>query len=285
MAGEPSNFTVAMSMKSSSKIRMIALDLDGTLLTDERRPHPRVKDAIRVALQAGLHVVLASGRSPKTLRPIQQELELEGPVVACNGSYVLSQEGECLFDRRVSDRVRETVSAYARQEQVQFFLYLQDQVLVFEELEWLAEYVRRVKIDEFRHEPWDRLGEFQPTKVLLMDQPDRIQAHRSFLEPELGPEECEVTVSEPVYLEFLPAGVTKAAGLQALADHCGLASDEVAAIGDYHNDLEMLRWCGYSGAVDNAHPEILSAVNRVFPSNNHGGVADFIFSIVYNQET
>lgn len=263
-------------------IKLIAIDLDGTLLTDSREPHPRAVEAIQAATQAGITVVLASGRASKTLRPIQKSIGLSGPIVACNGAFALSEAGEILFDERVCPRVRDLVCEYGFDRRVQLFFYLQDDVMVFYETPMVAEYQRRVKLDAFRFEDWGNKGKFDPTKVLLMDEPENIALHFKHLAPLISAEEATITISEPVYLEFLPGGVTKATGLAVVATHLNLEAGQVAAIGDYYNDLEMLQWAGYSGAVDNAAPEVLAAVDRVFPSNNNGGVADFIFSIVYN---
>jgi hydroxymethylpyrimidine pyrophosphatase-like HAD family hydrolase len=103
---------------------------------------------------------------------------------------------------------------------------------------------------------------------------------RAEIEPELVSLGADLTESAPRYLEILPQNVHKGSGLTHLCEHLGIAQNEVAAIGDYRNDIEMLKFAGVSGAVANALPEIKSLADYTVSSNEEGGVGEFIAQFV-----
>jgi hydroxymethylpyrimidine pyrophosphatase-like HAD family hydrolase len=117
-------------------------------------------------------------------------------------------------------------------------------------------------------------------KLVYIADADQIPNMRLELEEgfiELG---ADLTESAPRYLEILPQNVNKGSGLSHLCQHLGLKMNQVAAIGDYRNDIEMLQLAGLSGAVNNALPEIKKIAQRAVSSNEEGGVGEFIARFV-----
>jgi len=263
-------------------IRLIAIDLDGTLLTRFREVHPRALDAIHKAVVHGIQICLASGRNSVSVRRFFEEVGITGHVVSCNGAYSEDSEGRCLNHAPLSPDASRSALHFAAKEGIQVIAYSPEGVFLSCESKWSELYVQRVRHLTPHRISSDELLQLACTKVLYVADSAEIDRIRTQLPVELGAEYVSSVVSEPEYLEFLAPGVNKVTGIRAVTSALGVAQSEVAAIGDYENDLEMLRWAGFSAAVSNGHPEVLAIVDKVVSSNDEGGVADFIDSIVYN---
>lgn len=260
---------------------MIALDLDGTLLDSSRRIPPENAAAIERAIDRGIEVVLASGRNASSLVGYWQELGRPGAIVSSNGGYVLDREGRELHHRALDDRLRDRLLTYGEAESLHTAVYSRDRILSARRNEWSDLYESRLhNATPERVDSYD-LGAVPATKVLFVDAPDRILEHRASLGPELA-DKTYMTISEPEYLEFLSPEANKAAGLAVLASSLGIAREEVAAMGDAENDLEMVQWAGFGAAPANAIGSVKAVAQRVFASNEESGASQFIDSIVYN---
>jgi Cof subfamily protein (haloacid dehalogenase superfamily) len=264
---------------SSYEVRMIAVDLDGTLLGKDRRPEPAGVRALLAAQEAGCVVVLASGRSTGSVRLIAEAIGVRGPIVGCNGAHVVGADGEEWLHRHVTIPVRDAVIDYAERVGAQLNLYLRDDVVFARETHWTGVYRRRVGAWSAPARVGGDLRALVPTKMLLMDEPLEIPRHLAALEAVLAGEEYATTISEPDYLEFLPVGANKGEGVRTVAERIGLKSCDVAAIGDWINDLEMLAWAGISGCVANAAPEVKAVAGRHVAACDDGGVAEFVNSL------
>jgi len=261
-------------------IRLIATDLDHTLLAHDRRPHPRSAAALQRAAEAGITVVLASGRIRSSIVGYARDMEIDAPIIAANGADVLIQGEQEIAHYPVPLNVLETVYEYAQANQVHFNVYSRFDVYFVNESDWGDEYLRRLRSVTPKRATLEELRTMDASKLLLIDDPARTQRHRKALEPLFKPSEAKVTESEPEYLEFLGGGISKGSSLKVLADHLGIRQEETAAIGDFLNDLEMIEWAGIGGAVGNAMATVREAADLVVASNDEGGVADFVDAVL-----
>lgn len=256
-------------------LKLLATDVDGTLLNSQRQIPDGVRSALLRAQDAGVVVCLASGRYLNTLIPIADAIGVKGPLVTCNGSYVQDASGKAIVDHQVREEAKNAILDYATRHEVHVNIYQPREVLVSLQGPWHEVYVRRTGA-VCRHASLDELRRARATKMIFIDSPERIQAHARFFGEIQGDLGVALTLSEPEYLEFLPGGVTKGDGLRNLAEHLGFAREEVAAIGDYYNDLEMIQWAGLGGAVGNAAPEVREAADLVVGTNDEDGLAEFV---------
>ena len=260
--------------------RIIAVDLDNTLLTADRTPHPRSMAAIQRAVAQGVYVVLASGRIGPSVRQIAESMGISHqPRIACNGSDAVGPDHFPIRHWTLSPSVVEAVVGYAANETVQLNLYTISEVLFVSETAWGAVYRQRAGSLEQAAAPLAGLAKMPILKALMVDRPEAVARHRVALAEQLG-ESARLTESEPEFLEVLPVGVSKASALQALCAHLGIAQEETAAIGDYLNDLEMVQWAGVGGVVANGTSALKAVADRIVSSNENGGVAEFIESLV-----
>jgi Cof subfamily protein (haloacid dehalogenase superfamily) len=257
-------------------IELLALDLDHTTLTEERKIHPDNFAAVQRAVSAGIKVVLASGRMMLTMLPFADQLELTSPLICCNGALVVDESRETLFERVVPLEIFDLLLKYAEEKELQVNAYSKNELLILKSSGWLQEYSRRVRSVQPIHVTVEEARAKPLLKVLFLDDAEAVVRHRTNLEPLIRPELARVTVSEPEYLEFLPSNVSKGESLAFLAKRLGIEQTNVAAIGDFDNDVEMLAWAGLSAAVANASEPAKNAASILVSSNEDGGVAEFI---------
>lgn len=263
-------------------IRILAVDMDGTVLGDDRKPVAKSAEALRRAELTGIHIVLASGRTVASLIPFAEQMGIRPSYVACNGAYVVDNLGAEVFHKAVPTPFQSHLINYASETGTHLNVYSRNRVFDAADGPYRELYVSRVTNVIPERVTVNELFQVSATKLLLVDHPEKIAAHSDRLRASSADFEVTQTLSEPEYLEFLKANVHKALGLAAIAERLKVDQHQVAAIGDYYNDLEMIEWAGYSGAVANAAPEVKNAANLIVSSNSDGGVAEFIASFVHN---
>lgn len=260
-------------------IRMVAIDIDGTLLNSQRQVTEVVRAALRRAQDAGLIICLASGRLIPTLMPVARQAEVRGPVVTCNGAYAEMEDGETVFSAQLDPDVVAALLDYAEEAGITANVYQPRRVLCNRESTYLDLYRSRtggsplvMSTAELKREP--------ATKLIFINEPEANERDAAHFTAQAAEGKFHLTVSEPIYLEFLPPGVNKGVGVQAVATHLGLEASEVAAVGDYYNDLEMIEWCGLGAAMASGVEAVRAAANMVVPGNDEDGVAVFLDHIL-----
>jgi HAD superfamily hydrolase (TIGR01484 family) len=265
---------------SGWKPRLIALDIDGTLLkwvdgggTTHEEISPAVYDAVRRALDAGAHVVLASGRSPHGMTRIADALDLHTDggeriwIVASNGAVVLRYPPVEVIHEDTFD-AREAVAS----------------VLEHHPAALVAVEERGVGYRVNRHFPPGELtGEMRITEIddlvavpvsrVIIRDPDATAEDFVALGERLGLHGTNYVVGWTAWLDLAPVGVDKASGLQHVADKLGVAAEDVLAIGDGRNDIEMLQWAGRGVAMGQAVEEVRAAADGVTSSVFEDGAA------------
>lgn len=254
---------------------MLAIDLDFTLLNGEREISEENRLAIRRAGEAGIAVVLASGRGAAGMRPFAQILDLDGAMVTCNGALVARRDGTVIEEHLLEPQRLAKVIDFAQSGGHHLHLYCREEVLMPAHTEWAEIYVHRAKQHPPRAVGWDGMTRATPNKAIIVASPETVLA----IEPAarmLFEEEGAVLLSEPEYLEFVCPWASKATGLAAVANSLGIPRENTAAIGDYYNDLSMIEWAGHSAAVENARPEVKRAADVVVSAHDENGVAEYI---------
>jgi hypothetical protein len=256
--------------------KLIALDLDGTLLADDNSVSPENLAAIARAQEAGAEVVIVTGRPYASADPIVQRLGLrDTPLVCFNGAVIrMPGYGETLYETLMpADLAAEVVDeCVARRLHLQY--YLGDTLYVSALHKWARLYCRR---GEIAGVPAGDLRKFRgqrPIKLLIVDEPAVIEK----LEPEFQArwgERLYVTTSMAEYLEWMPREASKGAALDWLSAHFSVPRARILACGDRMNDLPLLEHAGCPVAMPIAGPE-LKAVAAFVPEHQETGVAEAI---------
>ncbi len=261
--------------------KLLILDVDGTLLTSDHQLSPRTRQTLIKVQQAGIRLVLSSGRPPHGLQDIVNQLELPtygGYVIAYNGSQILdARSGEVMFERRVNPEVLPYLEKKARKNNFGIFTYDGDHLITDRPDDPHIQAEAELNGLHIVHEPEFSIAiDFQPGKVVLVsdDEPALIELTNLWKRRLNGT--LEAHRSEDYFLEILPYGVDKSAALSVLLDHLKIEASHVAAFGDGVRDVGVLQMAGIGVAMGNARDSVKACADRVTASCDEDGVALFI---------
>ena len=269
---------------AKSDIRVLALDLDGTLTNDDKQITPRTRAALDAALAQGVTVVLASGRPTAGVTPVAQDLGLgqpgrAGAILAYNGGAIVDcgPGHRVLWHQDLPAPMVPALCAFAREQNVAIVTYNSEGI-----------------VTERPEDPWAQREGF--TNKLPMIGVDNLAAYVNYpvnkmlitLDPVRLPHVLKVGLerfagqidlypSSPFFIEAVPLGVAKDHSLAALLDRMGLTRDNLMACGDGMNDRSMIRYAGVGVAMANAEGPVKAEADYVTAAdNNHDGVAEAV---------
>jgi len=247
----------------TSPYRLIALDMDGTLLNEEKQVSEENRKWIAEAEKAGITVIFSTGRGRQSAMPYMELLGLTGPMVAVNGSEVWKEPGK-LHKREPMpvEWIRE-LRQLALHYDVWYWSYAVEGI--FNRENW------PVTDGAVESMTWLKFGYYTENAA-------KLPAIRETLE---GCGKLEITNSHPCNLELNPKGITKASGLREVCSILGLDMSQVIAMGDSVNDLSMIREAGLGVAMGNAQELIKAEADIVTASNEEDGVARVIRKYIF----
>ncbi len=276
-------------------IRLIATDMDGTLLIHGLRGIPKQNlRALKRAEDSGVHVALCSGRMPEDMSFYASDAGLQAHILALNGSYCLdAPHGTC-----VSDRTMRSEDAMALRRLLDRYPGLHYEFFGADELvinavpsdDWevnVGTHLRRpggkTRIALSLAEGMDLLLARGVNKLVVVDEAMTGVLEQIRREIARNLPGVEVSSSWCNNLEIMPRGVNKGAAVQALAQRLGIPMDQVMTLGDNENDIPMLACAGVGVAVENATPGALAAARYRVASNERFGVAEAVRRFVLNE--
>lgn len=255
--------------------RLIALDLDDTLLTQNFTLARSTQDVLSKVMAGGVHVTLATGRMFCSSLPFARELNISAPLITYQGALVKhSVTGELLFHRPVPYDLALDVVRRVNKYGYHINIYLDDCLYVDEDTEAGKRYAAISRV------PLHVVGDLEqfllskqaaPTKVLAVAREDLLDCLAAEMKPIYGGK-LHISKSKPHFLEFSHPAATKGCALEAVAAYYGVPQHKVMAIGDSYNDLEMLDWAGMAVVMGNARDEIKDRADYITLSNAEDGV-------------
>lgn len=266
--------------------RLLATDVDGTLLGSDYGLPRANAEAIESLQQRGLGFTLATGRNRAGVEELVETLKVTQPVILYNGAIVVEPDsGRTLFEAHLSDEaVGEALSVWRHLAAggsgrvVDVVLYAGGQLFVEKITHSVQEnldkdgLVAEVVGDLSRFVQGGDAGPV--TKLLLIGPEDELLSFRGAYAHERYASDLVTTY--PQYLEVMPSGISKGAALEMLCGHLEISMEQVVSVGDAPNDTDMIERAGFGVAVQNAHPEVLRAADYVAPSSDDGAVAHVI---------
>ena len=258
-------------------VRVVAMDLDGTVLDETFTPSARTAAAIAAAEAAGIACLIATGRMFVSARRIAAQLGIRRPLVCYQGALVADPvSGEVLVHRPIeAPLAREILRAMPTEHARHSNLYIDDELYVWEENEATLRYSQVSGVEMHIVGPLADWIERPTTKIVTVGRPDDMDVLRDELQPLFG-SRAFIAKSLPYFLEFAAPGVSKASGLALLADLLGFSAEQAVAVGDAENDREMLDWAGCGLAVANASDLLKGEADAVIPSVHDDGVAQLL---------
>jgi Cof subfamily protein (haloacid dehalogenase superfamily) len=262
-------------------LRLIATDLDGTLLDSSTSVTRRTRAALDAARARGIHVVPVTARQPIGLRMIAGDADFRGWALCSNGAYATHlTDGRMLFAEELpAATIRTLAEALRASIPGLLFASVREGGEAFVAQEGYAAIAAHA---DHKRDP-DSMGGVPLDQVLAAPSLKFVIRH-----PELAPSVLfdtlrslglsgfEATLSGAPFVEVMAEGVTKATGLARLCEHLGIDRADVLAFGDALNDVEMLRWAGHGVAMAAASDVVREAADEVARSNDDDGVARVI---------
>lgn len=271
---------------TTQPIKLIALDLDGTLLNSDHKLSETNAKAVKAAIEAGVQVVIATGKTYASATWLYEKLNLKSPGVFSQGTVICEADGSIRSQQTLSPQVARQILTFADDRGYLTGIYSGHRILVKKmdkRVEQLTTYYHELMPEAVG--PLQNLLDTRPVNKLIMLAPDdsrRITALRWHISMQVNGGGRALQTGIGDQLEFLPPNASKGAGLKALVKELGVPLNQVMAIGDAENDLEMLQLVGLGVAVGNAPESIKAVAKAVVASNDQDGVAEAIERFVLN---
>lgn len=244
--------------------RLIALDLDGTLLDLQGTISNENQTWIDKARNRGIEVTIATGRPRRLMTRYLEQLNLRVPYVVANGSEVWDENGTLLERHTIKHEDVAFLLNVAQRYGTVFWSSIVDHVFKpgeipdkIENYQWLK-FGFKSDQDEVIKQIWECLTEY---------------------------EKLEITSSDPQNIEVNPLGISKATGLRKVCEHLKIQPHQVIAMGDGLNDITMMKWSGLGIAMGNAHAQVKSAAGRVTDHHLQDGVARAIENVLKHRSS
>jgi Cof subfamily protein (haloacid dehalogenase superfamily) len=254
-----------------SPLRLVATDLDGTLLHSDGTVTARTRAALTAVEQRGVTVVFVTGRPIRWMRELWEHVGDHGVAVCSNGGIVYDvRTHEVRTTRPIPADVGLQVAHLLREGIAGTTFALEKSTGFAREPAFV---VRHDAPADLQVGPLEDLFDEHTVKLLARHEELDPAAFWAETERLVGDLVTTTWSSTGALVEISAAGVTKASTLQVVADRLGVTREEVVAFGDMPNDLAMLAWAGTSYAMANAHPSVLELAQRRAPSHDEDGVA------------
>lgn len=264
--------------------KLIAIDVDDTLLNDDLIVTEGTKLAMEKAIAQGVTVTLATGRMYASARKIADQIKLNVPIITYQGSLVKTLlDGQVLYERSVPTDAAKQLYAFTEEHGLHLQLYVDDILYVKEGNVKIQRYSALSKIPYVVSTDFEGLLEQPNTKMLIIDEPDYLDQIAQQLKTLIG-DRAHITKSKAHYLEITHKEGTKGHALRFMAEHLGCTIDQTIAIGDAWNDHEMIEAAGLGVAMGNAIPALKEIANFVTLTNNEEGVRHVIEKFVLQPE-
>lgn len=258
--------------QTKMKYRLVAIDIDDTLLTDELTITEGTRKALAEALAQGCVVTLATGRMYRSAAAVAGQLGLNVPIITYQGALVKNLlDGEVLYERNVPAEQALDIVRFARERGLHLQAYENDRMYVSADNEKARAYSALSNVPYEVLDDFDGIAKRGSTKLLIIDEPAALDGYMKELADIVG-DSVHITKSKPHFLEILHPEATKGHALLHLAERFGVAREETIGIGDSWNDRELIEMAGLGVAMGNAVEALKACADVVTASNNEEGV-------------
>lgn len=251
--------------------RLIALDLDDTLLDSSKRISERNRQAVAAAAAAGKRVVIATGRARGALLQFEKALGLHDYTIHIGGALISDPDGNLIHSDYIDPGSARSIMQWAVDHGVYFQVYTDRDYRYLERTQHTENYEKAVEYAGVRDPDLLTREDLRVAKILLIGTAETVPGFRSALKDQYPDLSFETSMSW--FLEISNRTASKGNALRLLAEHLGIPRDETAAFGDSEIDLSMIEYAGLGAAVANAAEEIRRAADVVVPANTEDGVA------------
>ncbi len=273
-----------MDIRTDREYKLLVLDLDGTLLNNQREITPATHAALRAAQEKGVRIVLASGRPTHGIMPVARALD-----IASYGGYIMSFNGGLIIDAASHEVIHQSTlplpilpQLYEMSKEAGAVISTYRDELVFTENpddKYMSIEINLNRLTPHRVESFVESVDFDPNKCLAVGEPEDLIVLQERVMSKFS--DCmNAFRSEPYFLELVPKGIDKALSLARLLEVLSIDREDVIAAGDGFNDLTMIEFAGLGVAMTNGQEAVRLAADYITLSNEEDGVADMVHKFV-----
>ena len=261
--------------------KLIALDLDDTLLTAAKEISAQNIAALRRAVRAGVRVVLASGRTAEGMRFAAEAIGHRDYEISAGGAVVTDPNGRELYSNPVPPKTAKEIMAYAAQNNAYFQIFCGSDFYFISRTAYTDAYEKSCRFAG-REDPgimdWN---EISTSKILIIDTQERINRMHADLAARFP--DVKAVFSQNGFLEIINAQANKGTALSYITRKLDIPKNQVIAIGDSEIDLPMLREAGLGVAVGNAREEVRAKADHITLTNEENGVAAVVNQFIFGE--
>ena len=263
------------------KYKLVAIDMDGTLLNSENKVTDRTRKAIENARNQGTHIVIATGRILKSALHYSESLGLKNPLIACNGAIIVDEFQNVIYEKHIEKKNVIDIIDLAKSEGIYFHFYdrssFYSNVRVEEVLKFYNEGSKTMDINLKIFKDTEEIMNMKDLNVykfiFIDNNKDKLHRFREKIEKF---ENINTSSSWINNIEAMGNNVSKGEALKELCKILNVEAKEVVSIGDSENDLSMLKFSGLGVAMGNGDKDIKERSNYITDSNDDDGVAKVI---------
>ncbi|TDE29878.1 MULTISPECIES: Cof-type HAD-IIB family hydrolase [Flavobacterium] len=264
------------------KYKMLVLDMDDTLLTDDHTISNENKEMLSKAQELGVYVILASGRPTPAMTAYAKELQLDNSyMISYNGAVITDlKEDKVIFEQTLTQEQIHELYDYSLKSNTHIITYLDGKIVSetnseFIEIEKNITGLAHNKVVSFKDEV-----QSSAVKCILLEDPIYLKEVEKDLKVAMP--HLSVSMSKPFFLEVAQNGIDKGASIKFLAEKLNILQSEIIAVGNAGNDLTMIEYAGLGVWVDNVDPELRDKGDFIVASNNNHGVAEVVRRFILN---
>jgi len=262
--------------------KLVAIDMDGTLLNSEGKISNRTRQAINEASNKGVYIVLATGRILKSALNYSSKLNLNKPIISSNGALIIDENKRVIYEKPMDLNTVKEIVRIGLEEEIYYHFYDEENFYANVYIEDIIKFYNNDDVDK---ENQIRVNIFKDIDDLILDN---INVYKFlFIDNDIsrlnslkyrlnGIKGVSISSSWSNNLEVMDQGVSKGNSLKFLCEKLNISAEEVIAIGDNENDISMIEFAGLGVAMENGVEKVKSAADLVTSSNDEDGVAKVI---------
>ena len=261
-------------------IKMLVLDIDGTLTNSQKEISEETKRAIHLIQERGHKVMLASGRPTPGMKKFAEELELEkygGYLLSFNGGRIINcRTGEIVFQKMFPSTLIPQIYRFAKCNDCGLITYYGEKIISGTRIDDYIGIESRIngmpvlEVDDFLS-----FVDFEVNKLLMTADPENAEKYVTILNEKYS-DRISVYRSEPFFIELMPKGVDKATSIDRMLSTVGLTRENTICCGDGYNDVTMIEYAGIGVAMANAQEKVKEKADYITKSNDEDGIVQVI---------
>lgn len=260
--------------------KLMAVDIDGTLLNDRGELTENTKNAIKQWVDKGLIFTIASGRPIQGIEKLNRTLNLDVPFITYNGAMVvMGKSGKVLYEQKLSRNDSREIISLGNNYNVTIMIWNDNKLYVPQINERVENYKMISGVEPILIDNLEKIIEKGVTKILWYDEVEKIAQYQKEIGSFLS-ENVNFHPSRPYFMEFVDKNASKAIAMEKLGQFYGIKQSEMIAVGDGFNDLSMIEYAGLGVAMANSPREVKEKADYITLSNEEDGVAHVIFEFI-----